>query len=143
MSESPEDAGVIRLDAVHSILAEHGYEVAREDEHLRIEDPDSGIVIRAALEENILFSTVVLTTVDDERVTPEVARRMLDAGNGITTSFFQLYEAPPPGRTAVTLNSFCKLQRLGADDVDDMLSCIEFLEIDAFAARRLLSDVVD
>ena len=143
MSQPTAGGRLILLDDVRSILAEHGYEVGREDGHLRIRDPDSGIVVRTVLEENILFSTVLLTTVAEERVTPDVARRMLDAGNGITTSFFQLYRAPAEGRTAVTLNNFCKLQTLGADDVDDMLSCLEFLEIDAFAARALLADLVD
>lgn len=142
MSESTESIRHIPLDDVQSILAEHGYEVGREDDHLRVRDPDNGIVIRTVLEDDILFSSVVLTAMDDASVTPEVARRMLDGDNGITTSFFQLHRTPGEGRTAVTLNNFCKLQRLGADDVDDMLACLEFLEIDAYAARALLSDVV-
>lgn len=141
MSELTEEIRGIELDEVHAMLAEHGYDVTREDEQLLVRDPDSGIVMRTVLEDDILFITVVLTTVDDVRITPEVARRMLDAGNGITTSYFQLYATPGAARTAIALNSFCKLQRLGADDVDDILSCIQFLEIDTFAARVLLSDV--
>lgn len=136
MTDKGRDIG---LDDIRSILVEHGYEVTPADGHLRVKDLDSGIVIRAVLEQNILFNAVVLMSIDDRRITPEISRKMLDAGNGIATSFFQLYADSAAGRTAVTLNNFCKLQNLGADDVDDMLSCLEFLEIDVFAARELLS----
>jgi hypothetical protein len=132
----------IDLDQIRSIFVEYGYEVTQADGHLRVKDLDSGIVIRAVLEQNILFNAVVLMTVEDRRITPEISRRMLDAGNGIATSFFQLYADSAAGRTSVTLNNFCKLQSLSADDIDDMLSCLEFLEIDAFAARELLSDAL-
>jgi len=135
-----EQASAISLDDIRSLLAEEGYEVTLEESHLRVKDLDSGIVIRSVLEENILFNTVTLMTVDRGRITPEIAHRMLDGENGISTSFFQLYGG---ARTAITLNNFCKLQRLGADDSDDILSCLEFLEVDAYAARELLADLID
>ncbi len=34
------------------------------------------------------------------------------------------------GKIAMTLNNFCKLQDLGADDEDDILSCVHFLLVD-------------
>ena len=37
---------------------------------------------------------------------------MLAADNGISTSYFQLYDAGA-GKVAVTLNNFCKLQDMG------------------------------
>ena len=56
--------------------------------------------------------------------------QMLAAENGISTSHFQLYEAGS-GKVAVSLNNFCKLQDLGPDDEDDILSCVRiFLLVD-------------
>ena len=46
---------------------------------------------------------------------------MLAADNGISTSSFQLYDAGG-GNVTITLNNFCKLQDLGPDDEDDILS---------------------
>ena len=55
--------------------------------------------------------------------------------------------SPPPasssttlgnGKTAITLNNFAKLQSLGEDDRDDILSCISFLVGDVCEARDLL-----
>ena len=63
---------------------------------------------------------------------------MLAANNGISTSYFQLYEAGE-GKVAITLNNFCKLQDLGADDEDDILSCVHFLLVDVMTARHLLA----
>ena len=60
--------------------------------------------------------------------------KMLAADNGISTSYFQLYDAGD-GKVAVTLNNFCKLQDMGADDEDDILSCVHFLLVDVMSAR--------
>ncbi len=64
--------------------------------------------------------------------------RMLAADNGISTSHFSLYDAGP-GKVAITLSNFCKLQDLGADDEDDILSCVHFLLVDVMTARRVLA----
>ena len=42
------------------------------------------------------------------------------------------------GNVAVTLNNFCKLQDMSADDEDDILSCVHFLLVDVMTARRVL-----
>ena len=63
--------------------------------------------------------------------------KMLAADNGISTSHFQLYDAGT-GRVAVTLNNFCKLQDLGPDDEDDILSCVSFLLADVVHAQNLI-----
>ncbi len=65
---------------------------------------------------------------------------MLAANNGISTSHFQLHEADGDNVT-VTLNNFCKLQDMGADDEDDILSCVHFLLVDVIAAKQLLADL--
>jgi hypothetical protein len=39
---------------------------------------------------------------------------------------------------AVTLNNFCKLQEMGPDDEDDILSCVSFLLADVLHAKELL-----
>ena len=61
-------------------------------------------------------------------------RKMLASDNGISTSYFQLYDMGG-GKVAVTLNNFCKLQDMGADDEDDILSCVHFLLVDVLEAR--------
>lgn len=136
MTDNPAALG---LEDIRSVLAEHGYEVTPADEHLRVKDLDSGIVIRVVIEDDIVFSSVVLMAVDDDQLTPAVTRMMLNAENGIATSHFQLYPASASGRTSIALSNFCKVQNLGEEDVDDILSCLQFLEIDAYAARDLLA----
>jgi hypothetical protein len=64
--------------------------------------------------------------------------RMLAADNGISTSHFQLHQAEG-GKLAVTLNNFCKLQDMGPEDEDDILSAVHFLLVDVMSARGLLS----
>jgi hypothetical protein len=63
-------------------------------------------------------------------------RRMLAADNGISTSHFQLYETG--GKIAITLNNFCVLQDMNAEDEDDILSCVHFLLVDVLMARGVL-----
>lgn len=132
----------VNLDRVEALLAENGYEVSEQGEGmLRIGEPGSGIAIRAALAGGILFFSLTCVTVPTASITPELMRRMLDASNGISTSGFQLYDTGD-GKTAITLNNFCKLQNLGADDEDDILSCVHFLLGDVVEARRLIGGMV-
>lgn len=131
----------VSLDVVYELLSENGYEVSTEgDSVLRVREVDSGIVIRCVLEDNILFNTVTCMTLPADAVGPEGMRKMLASDNGISTSNFQLYERPD-GKVAVTLNNFCKLLAMGADDADDILSCLEFLEIDVCAAHRMIGEL--
>jgi hypothetical protein len=69
----------------------------------------------------------------ESAITPAIMRSMLDAHNGISTSYFQLYDAGQ-GKTAITLNNFCKLEDLGPEDQDDILSCVHFLLVDVMVA---------
>lgn len=136
---------VITLDEVESILAENGFEVSEHSlgegaSVLRIQDPESGVVVRGVLEGDVLFLTLSCVNVPRSRITPELMEKMLASDNGISTSSFQLY-ATPNGTVAITLNNFCKLQELGPDDRDDILSCVEFLMADVIAARELVGDL--
>lgn len=127
-----------QLGQIHALLAERGYEVSETaPDTIRIQDVDSGIAIRAVLEGHILFFSLTCTVVPNKAITAEVMRQMLSGDNGISTSAFQLYDVDG-GKTAVTLNNFCKLQDMGADDVDDILSCVNFLLVDVMSARRLV-----
>jgi hypothetical protein len=92
------------------------------------------------LEGSILYFSLVCIVVPEKAITPQIMRSMLAADNGISTSYFQLYDAGS-AKLAVTLNNFCKLQDLGADDEDDILSCVHFLMVDVLSARRLLGDL--
>jgi hypothetical protein len=139
---------IVRLDQVRSLLGEHGYEIDGDAKAhptdtaldvLVVKDPESGLTVRCVLEDNILFNTIQCATVSRAKLTPEVLFRLLDAGNGISTSSFQLYERPD-GNVTLALNNFCKLQSMGDDDADDILSCLEFLAVDAYAARSLIGD---
>jgi hypothetical protein len=126
---------------IHALLAERGYEISETaPDTLKIRDVESGVTIQAVLEGEIVFFSLVCTVVPESAITPEVMRRMLAADNGISTSYFQLYAAGS-GEVAVTLNNFCKLQDLGSDDQDDILSCVHFLMVDVMSARNLLGDL--
>ncbi len=127
-----------QLGQIHALLAERGYEISSTaPDTIRIREVDSGIAIQAVLEGSILFFSLVCTVVPKSAVTADVMVQMLSADNGISTSSFQLYDAGE-GKTAVTLNNFCKLQDMGADDEDDILSCVNFLMADVMSARRLV-----
>jgi hypothetical protein len=126
------------IGQIHALLAERGYEVADSGpDTLTITEIDSGLSIRAVLQSQILYFSLVCTVVPRAAVTVDVMRQMLAADNGISTSYFQLYETGD-GKVAVTLNNFCKLQDLGSDDEDDVLSCVHFLLIDVLSAHRLV-----
>ncbi|HLH20516.1 MAG TPA: hypothetical protein VKX45_25030 [Bryobacteraceae bacterium] len=126
------------LGQIHALLAERGYEVSEAASNtLKIREVDSGVALQAVLEGDICFFSLTCTVVPESAITPAIMRQMLDAANGISTSHFQLYNAGD-GKVAVTLNNFCKLQDMGPEDEDDILSCVHFLLVDVMTARRLL-----
>ena len=126
------------LGHINELLAARGYEVAPSaPDGITIKELDSGISIQAVLEGDILFLTLPCITVPRTAVTPEIMAAMLAADNGISTSSFQLYDAGE-GKVAITLNNFCKLQDMGIEDDDDILSCVHFLLVDVMTARRVL-----
>ena len=126
---------------IHALLADNGYEVSEPaPDTLRIKEVHSGVVVQAVLQGDILFFSLTCTVVPRAAITPAIMSRMLAADNGISTSYFQLYEAGG-SNVAVTLNNFCKLQNMGPEDEDDILSCVHLLLADVFSARRLLGDL--
>jgi hypothetical protein len=126
------------LSQIHSLLAAKRYSVTEAgDGVLRIQEVDSGIVLQAVLAGEILFLSLVCMSVPATSLTPLILRKMLAADNGISTSHFQLYDTGD-GNVAVTLNNFCKLQELGPDDEDDILSCVSFLLADVLHAKDLI-----
>ena len=135
-------ASTTYLDRIGSLLAEKGYEVSEAGAHmLKVREVTSGVAVQAVLEGDILFLALTCTVVPSASITPDVMRRMLAADNGISTSYFQLYDAGG-GNVAVTLNNFCKLQDMGPEDEDDTLSCVHFLLVDVMEARRLLGGLL-
>lgn len=126
------------LAQIHDLLARKHYAVSELDASvLKIQDLESGISLRAVLEGEILFLSLPCMVVARSKVTPELMYKMLAANNGISTSHFQLYEVGN-GQLSVTLNNFCKLQDLGPDDEDDILSCVSFLLADVVHAKDLI-----
>jgi len=115
------------LGQIHALLANKRYAVSDlNDSVLRIQEPESGVSLRAVLEGEILFLSLTCASVPAAKITPGLMRKLLAADNGISTSHFQLYDTAD-GNIAITLNNFCKLQDLGPDDEDDILSCVSFL----------------
>ncbi len=130
-----------QIGQIHALLAERGYEVTDPAANtLRIKELDSGVSIQAVLESDILYFSLACTVVPKSKITASTMQKMLDSDNGISTSYFQLYDTGG-GNVAVTLNNFCKLQDLGADDMDDILSCVHFLLVDVISAKRLVGDL--
>src|SRR5947209_8053691 len=102
------ESATTRLGQIHELLAAKRYSVTElGNDVLKIEDVDSGVTLRAVLEGDILFLSLVCMVSPTSAVTPQVMRKMLAADNGISTSYFQLYETGD-GNLAVTLNNFCK-----------------------------------
>ncbi len=127
---------------LHALLAENGFEV--EDAApgvFSIRQPESGVTIHAVLEGQVIYFSLTCLTVAANKLTPDVLRLMLKADNGISTSHFQLYEMGD-GQTAIALSNFAKLQELGPDDEDDILSCLNFLLADLTVAKKLLRQLV-
>jgi len=127
-----------QLGQINALLAERGYEVSETASNsLKIREVDSGVSIQAVLEGQILFLSLTGTVVPRAALTADVMAQMLASDNGISTSHFQLYDVGN-GKVAVTLNNFCKLQDMGADDEDDILSCVQFLLVDVMSAHKLV-----
>ena len=132
------DTSTSPLVLIHDLLSRKRYSVTESDANvLKIRDLESGISLRAVLEGDILFFSLVCVVVPRSKITPALMQKMLASDNGISTSHFQLYDVGN-GQVAVTLNNFCKLQELGPDDEDDILSCVNFLLADVVHARDLI-----
>lgn len=130
-----------QLGQIHALLADRGYEVSEPAaDTLKITEVQSGVSLQAVLQGEILFLSLPCTTVPEAAITPEIMGLMLAANNGISTSHFQLHDVGND-KVTITLNNFCKLQDMGADDEDDILSCVHFLLVDVIAAKNLLSDL--
>jgi hypothetical protein len=128
----------LSLEQIHALLARRQYAVREiSDSMLSIQEVESGISLRAVLEGEILFLSLVCMVVPESAMTAPVMRKMLDGNSGISTSYFQLYDAAN-GQIAITLNNFCKLQDLGPEDEDDILSCVSFLLADVLLAKNLI-----
>lgn len=126
-----------KIGQVQALLAAKGYSVTEAGaDILRVREVDSGLSLQVALEGDILFFSLGCATVPPSKISPDVMEKMLSADSGISTSYFQLHNGG--AETTVTLNNFCKLQDMGADDEDDILSCVSFLLADVMQARHLI-----
>jgi hypothetical protein len=128
-----------QLGHIHALLAERGYEVSEPSpDSLSIREVQSGVTVHAVLQGEILFLSLTCVVVPSSSLTPDILALMLAADNGISTSHFSLYDAAD-GKVAIALSNFCKLQDMGADDEDDILSCVHFLLVDVMTARHVLA----
>jgi hypothetical protein len=132
----------IHADQIKALLAEKGYNVTEPTPGvLRVQELHSGVAIQAVLEGDILYLSLTCTVAPESAITPPMMRSMLDAHNGISTSYFQLYDTGED-QTAITLNNFCRLEDMGPEDQDDILACVHFLLVDVMAARVILSSLL-
>ena len=128
-----------QIDHIAALLAKQGYDVSQPGPGvLDVRELRSGISIQAVLEGDIMFFSLPCMTVAEDKLTPDILKKMLAGENGISTSYFQLYDGPE-GTVTIALNNFCKLSDLGPEDEDDLLSCVHFLLVDVIAARDLLN----
>lgn len=130
----------ISAGAVRGVLVEAGYETlpGSDETCFLVKDPESGITFTCDLEKDILFNAVACFEVEESALTSDLAGVLLDTDNGISTSSFRLCKTET-GKVIVTLSNFCKLQDLGSEDKDDVLSCLEYLNMDILTARQLLA----
>ena len=128
----------VSAEGVKNIIKQLGYEILSDREDVFTIKGSSGVKILGAVEESILNVTLPLITVAKSAVTHAVAIDMLRSDNGISTSHVELFERPGD-KYNIALMNYCKLQELGDDDMDDIETAIEFIELDAVKARGLLS----
>ena len=127
-----------QINQIAVLIAKQGYDVSQTGPGvLEIRELRSGISIHAVLEGDIVFFTLPCMNVTADKLTPELLKKMLAGENGISTSYFQLYDGPD-GTVTIALNNFCKVLGMGPEDEDDILSCIHFLLVDVIAARDLV-----
>jgi len=127
-----------QIDQIAALLAKQGYDVSQSGPGmLDIREVRSGISIQGVLEGDIMFFTLPCMSVTEDKLTPDLMKKMLAGENGISTSYFQLYDGPDDTVT-IALNNFCKIFEIGPEDEDDLLSCVHFLLVDVIAARDLL-----
>jgi hypothetical protein len=127
----------VNISQVAELFAHNGYDVSESSpDVLRVRELQSGVAMQAALEGGVLYMSVNLTTCPAKQITPDLMRKMLSGNNGISTSAFRLYDAAD-GKTTVALSNFCKLQDMGPEDRDDILSLAGYLLADVVEAREL------
>jgi len=133
----------VSVDGVKNILTEAGFETlpCNDESGFIAKETESGLTFTCDLENDILFNALACFEVDESAMTSDLTRLLLDAENGISTSSFGICKSKP-GSVVVTLSNFCKLQDLGHEDRDDILSCLEFLRLDVLAAKKLLGPYI-
>lgn len=134
-------SGDVSPQGVKNLLLELGYELLKDDGDVFSVRGSTGFTILCALEESILNVTVPLVAVPEEKLTREVLLSMLWHDNGLATSHVELVRKPG-GKVQVVLMNYCKLQALGEDDLDDIETAVEFIELDVLRARSILAALV-
>lgn len=122
---------ILRQD--EDFIVEHDEETGL----FNITEAELGILIQARVEDSIMFFQLPCIQLSREQLSAELMEKMLNADNNIWTSNFQLVFNN--GTATIVLTNFAVLQELGADDEDDIKSCIQFLLEDVVAAQQLIN----
>lgn len=136
---------VIDVSEVENLLAQEGAVVELEGNMITSIDPETGIKMNHILVQDeddgvgaVLFNTIVLKQLEKSELTPEFLLKLLSIENGINTSNFRLI--PTKKGYSLVLQNFAKLQNMGEEDVDDVLSTLSYIVEDVAAASRLLEE---
>lgn len=139
---------VISLSEIEKLLAEEGAivevqgniitstdpETSLQMKHVLVQDPDDGVGA-------VLYNTIVCKKVTSADLTVELLEKLLRIDNGVPTSHFRLIpQGEGEGNSLLVLQNYAKLQNMGEEDVDDILSSLEYLAADLASARQLLGE---
>src|ERR1019366_6718228 len=95
----------IHADQIKALLAEKGYEVTEPTPGvLRVQELRSRVAVQAVPEGDVLSLSLTCRVAPESPIPPPMMRSMLDAHNGISPSYFQLYDAGQ-GQPAIPLNN--------------------------------------
>jgi CheY-like chemotaxis protein len=88
----------VSITQIEELLASNGYEVTEaESGVIRVRDLETGVSFQAALEGNVLYMTVKLTTMPAAEITAGLMRKMLASDNGFPLPAFS-YTMPVTAR---------------------------------------------
>lgn len=128
------------MEDIKQFLTLESYEIREDQGDTFVVAGEDDVEKVCCLKDGVFFGSVACVSMDQipEDKRAEVKDLLLDAGNGISTSFFSLVHDGEP-QPMITLSSLCTLQDLGPEDQDDIRSVLQYLSDDVKAAHKLLS----
>lgn len=135
----------IEISEIENLLAQEGALVELQGNTITSTDPDTNVKMTHILIQDedgvgaVLYNTILLKQLKKEEVSSELCLKLLSIDNGINTSNFRLI--PNKQGYSLVLQNFTKLQNMGEEDVDDILSALSYLVTDVAASRKLFGEI--